>query len=199
MYGRIAVEKKYISRYPIALDFKKFQWMSQWKVPVKVTGKVPGRGIHSYIHGYTEYIRVYTSIYFAEAVYVRISQYIGVYTQICKVHMSIYEYILLWSVIFPLAFAVCWMGVWVVQGTMRARCYPFDMPKRLFHSFNPKVCKAFCNLSCQYIIWHSLYKVYTWIYVVYHSLYGYVPRCAVFLCAGYHTCGPSLSFLHWRG
>jgi hypothetical protein len=25
------------------------------------------------------------------------------------------------------------------RGTMRARCYPFDMPKRRFHSLNPKV------------------------------------------------------------
>ena len=25
------------------------------------------------------------------------------------------------------------------RGTMRARCYPFDMPKRHFHSLNPKV------------------------------------------------------------
>ena len=26
-------------------------------------------------------------------------------------------------------------------GKMRARCYPFDMKNRLFHSFNPKVCQ----------------------------------------------------------
>ncbi len=25
------------------------------------------------------------------------------------------------------------------RGTMRARCYPFNMPKRHFHGFNPKV------------------------------------------------------------
>ena len=25
------------------------------------------------------------------------------------------------------------------RGTMRARCYPFKMPKRHFHGFNPKV------------------------------------------------------------
>ena len=25
------------------------------------------------------------------------------------------------------------------RGVMRARCYPFDMPKRRFHGFNPKV------------------------------------------------------------
>jgi hypothetical protein len=25
------------------------------------------------------------------------------------------------------------------RGTMRARCYPFNMPKRRFHGFNPKV------------------------------------------------------------
>jgi hypothetical protein len=27
------------------------------------------------------------------------------------------------------------------RGTMRARCYPFDMKNRRFHSFNPKVCQ----------------------------------------------------------
>jgi hypothetical protein len=25
------------------------------------------------------------------------------------------------------------------RGVMRARCYPFDLPKKRFHSFNPKV------------------------------------------------------------
>ena len=25
------------------------------------------------------------------------------------------------------------------RGVMRARCYPFDMPKQRFHGFNPKV------------------------------------------------------------
>ena len=37
------------------------------------------------------------------------------------------------------------------RGTMRSRCYPFDMPKRRFHSFNPKVCQPSCNISYQYI------------------------------------------------
>jgi hypothetical protein len=32
------------------------------------------------------------------------------------------------------------------RGTMRARCYPFDMAKRRFHSFNPKVCRTFTHL-----------------------------------------------------
>ncbi len=27
------------------------------------------------------------------------------------------------------------------RGSMRARCYPFDMPKKRFHGFNPKVCE----------------------------------------------------------
>ncbi len=57
---------------------------------------------------------------------------------------------------------------------MRARWYPFDMPKRRFQSFNPKVCQAFRNISCQYITWYPLYiKVYTQIYVVYHSFSTY--------------------------
>ncbi len=28
------------------------------------------------------------------------------------------------------------------RGTMKARCYPFEMPKRRFHSLNPKVCPS---------------------------------------------------------
>ncbi len=33
-------------------------------------------------------------------------------------------------------------------GIMRARCYPFNMPKRRFHSFNPKVGQSqSCYLS----------------------------------------------------
>ncbi len=160
--------------------------------------------IQEYIHRYAKHMRLYKNIYFVEVVYVRISQYMGVYIQTCKVHMSIAEFILCWSSICPLVFAVCGFTVeWeseLFRGTMRAGCYPFDMRKRRFHSFNPKFCQAFCNISCQYIQWYSLYiKVYTQIYVVYHSLYGYVLRCAVFLCAGYHTCGHSLFFLHWRG
>jgi hypothetical protein len=31
------------------------------------------------------------------------------------------------------------MGVSAVQGVMRARCYPFNLPKKRFHSFNPQV------------------------------------------------------------
>jgi hypothetical protein len=38
-------------------------------------------------------------------------------------------------------------------GTMLARCYPFDMPKRLFHSFNPKVCTPSLNVT--YKLLHS--------------------------------------------
>jgi hypothetical protein len=37
------------------------------------------------------------------------------------------------------------------RGVMRARCYPFDMPKRRFHGFNPKVCGPYFRLTYQYI------------------------------------------------
>ncbi len=33
------------------------------------------------------------------------------------------------------------------RGTMRARCYPFNMPKRRFHSVNPKVCHSILYTS----------------------------------------------------
>ncbi len=42
------------------------------------------------------------------------------------------------------------------RGTMRARCYPFDMLKKSFHGFNPKVCEytldvKVCKGTHQYI------------------------------------------------
>jgi hypothetical protein len=33
----------------------------------------------------------------------------------------------------------------IFRGVMCARCYPFNMPKRSFHSFNPKICRCFLN------------------------------------------------------
>ena len=42
------------------------------------------------------------------------------------------------------------------RGTMRARCYPFNMPKRRFHGFNPKV------------------SVYTFILDVYTRIYQHI-------------------------
>ena len=38
------------------------------------------------------------------------------------------------------------------RGVMRARCYPFDMPKRRFHGFNPKVRSPYFQLTYQYIL-----------------------------------------------
>ena len=43
------------------------------------------------------------------------------------------------------------------RGVMRARCYPFDMPKRRFHAFNPKVCNTYFQISYQYIPMLSRY------------------------------------------
>ena len=42
------------------------------------------------------------------------------------------------------------------RGVMRARCYPFDMPMRRFHGFNPKV------------------SVHTFILDVYTSVYQHI-------------------------
>jgi hypothetical protein len=43
----------------------------------------------------------------------------------------------------------------LLGGVMRARCYPFDMPKTRFHGFNVKVCDPYC---------HFLYWIITSIY-----------------------------------
>ena len=44
------------------------------------------------------------------------------------------------------------------RGVMRARCYPFNLPKRRFHSFNPQV---YCTLihigTYQYVLFTYLY------------------------------------------
>jgi hypothetical protein len=44
------------------------------------------------------------------------------------------------------------------RGTMRARCYPFDMPKRRFHSLNTKVCHSVLCTSYLHIP-HSLWYI----------------------------------------
>ncbi len=62
------------------------------------------------------------------------------------------------------------------RGTMRARCYPFDMPKKRFHSFNPKVCHSvLCTsyLHIPYSLWYIL--VYTKIYLVFTGIYQVIP------------------------
>ena len=45
------------------------------------------------------------------------------------------------------------------RGTIRARCYPFNLPKRRFHSFNLKVrtCMHMMHIlgTCQYILSHT--------------------------------------------
>ena len=63
------------------------------------------------------------------------------------------------------------------RGTMRARCYPFNLPKRRFHSFNPKVrtCIHMMHIigTCQYILSHTdMYLVCTGTYPVFETVWG---------------------------
>ncbi len=51
------------------------------------------------------------------------------------------------------------------RGVMRARCYPFDMPKSRFHGFNPKVCNYSLNVDV-YVLIYEYILVYTRIYIV---------------------------------
>ncbi len=81
------------------------------------------------------------------------------------------------------------------RGVMLARCYPFNLPKRPFHFFNPKVC---CTLSDTYwyILVHTLYiLVHTWSVL---SMYKGIPRMILLCCscAGYCTGCSTISILH---
>ena len=49
------------------------------------------------------------------------------------------------------------------RGVMRARCYPFDMPKHHFHGMNPKV--LYIQYTNMYI--SKIYNKHTCIYMVY--------------------------------
>jgi len=54
------------------------------------------------------------------------------------------------------------------RGVMRARCYPFDMPKHRFHGMNPKV--QFIQNTNMYI--HVIY-MYMLVYIMYiHGIYN---------------------------
>ena len=85
------------------------------------------------------------------------------------------------------------------RGVMRARCYPFDVPKHRFHGMNPKV--MYINYTNMYIraiyikiylhtrYIHNIYNVHTCMYLI---VYLY----PALLCSGHHPCRPSLSLLH---
>ena len=58
------------------------------------------------------------------------------------------------------------------RGVMRARCYPFDMPKRRFHGTTVKVCYPYFHLLYWIITCISWYiPVYTMIYLANHGIY----------------------------
>ena len=85
------------------------------------------------------------------------------------------------------------------RGVMRARCYPFDMPKHRFHGMNPKV--LYINYTNMYI--HAIYiniHLHTHyihgIYNVHECMYLIIYLYPALLCAGHHPCCPSLSLLH---
>jgi hypothetical protein len=80
------------------------------------------------------------------------------------------------------------------RGVMRARCYPFNLPKKRFHSFNPQVG---CTLiSLRHHLVHTQYMTVRTTYIL--SMYQYIP-CMMLLCcscAGYCAgCSP-LPLLH---
>ncbi len=102
-----------------------------------------------------------------------------------------------------------WESEQLCRGVMRARCYPFDMPKRRFHGFNTKV-----SVHTQFIQAHTkqihvytqFIHINTCIYVVHTSTYsGHIGMYLtislnpLLVCAGNSSCCPSLSLLHWGG
>ena len=75
---------------------------------------------------------------------------------------------------------------------MRARCYPFDMPKHSFHGMNPKV----LYIHCTNIYKHNTFMHIHGIYNIHICMYLIVSLFLALLCAGYFPCYPSLSLLH---
>ena len=66
------------------------------------------------------------------------------------------------------------------RGTMRARCYPFDMPKQRFHSFNPKVSHTVSYLAhvstyCYIPTMSKYIQVYTSTYWSYNIFGSRIP------------------------
>ncbi len=88
------------------------------------------------------------------------------------------------------------------RGVMRARCYPFDMPKHHFHGMNPKVLHIHCTNMYLHVIYiyihvHNMYIHGTSIYNVHVCMYLIISLIPALLCAGHHPCYPSLALLHW--
>ncbi len=87
------------------------------------------------------------------------------------------------------------------RGVMRARCYPFDMPKHRFHhdGMNPKVLYINCTnkyIHVRYIYKHVHNMYIHGIYIVHLCMYLIISLIPALLCAGHHPCCPSLSSLH---
>ena len=78
------------------------------------------------------------------------------------------------------------------RGIMRARCYPFKMPERRFHSTNPQVCLLVKPLLVLTWYIHMTYTVHT-MYIRSHTndVHG--------TSSGYHTCCPPIPLLHRGG
>ena len=79
------------------------------------------------------------------------------------------------------------------RGVMRARCYPFNLPKRRFHSFNPQVhCTLIHIGTYQYV------RLHTRTYLVFMSMYNSIPRMILLRCSctGYCSDCSAISLLH---
>jgi hypothetical protein len=66
------------------------------------------------------------------------------------------------------------------RGTMRARCYPFDMPKLCFHSFNPKISHtvsyhAHVGIYCYILCMSKYIQAYTSTYWSYNIFGSRIP------------------------
>ena len=133
-----------------------------------------------------------------------------------RVHTSIYQYVLActdqwWYLVFILqehvvdgsltTFGCVEWESELFRGVMRARCYPFKLPKRRFHGMNPQV----RYITYKYVPEHT--STYCYVRVCTCS-YWYLLLVVVFtfwflcwgagVCAGHHYSGPTLSLQHSR-
>ncbi len=60
------------------------------------------------------------------------------------------------------------------RGVMRARCYPFKLPKRCFHGVNPQVYKLVYTIIYMYIHVYTSTYIYQYVLVC-TNIYQYIP------------------------
>ena len=128
--------------------------------------------INVYVHVCTYYIHIYV---FCTYMYIWCTYTFVQCTSLVVLIFSLYVSWITFCSLMSTFGCVEWDSD-LCRGVMRARCYPFGMPKHLFHRMNPKVLyihytnmyihESYMYIVCIYIVYTLFMNVCTWLYLI---------------------------------